>query len=255
MPRPRSISEIWGERVNRSLVMRLLCGAWLVPAASLIWIGLATTGIRRTSDASEALALGRTQATAIVLAIFTVLVGASVFVRQSPVIDQRPDGADRLPSTRPLSWAWGHLAGAVVAAPAALLGMAVDDLAPALLPLAALTGFWAGLVVPRALLRHPGSWSEPLAALAVGISFQLTVGWLHLAHPSATGSPLLVAEGLILAWAAASAARVDPFSPTLAPALAPVDAVPTEVVAVPTGAPAFRSSPAQPSLPEAAVGR
>ncbi|MEL6984185.1 MAG: hypothetical protein AAFO29_17295, partial [Actinomycetota bacterium] len=68
--------------------MRILCGVWLVPAASLIWIGLAATDVRRASEASQVIALGRTQATAVLLAIFTVLIGACVFIRQ--LDDQRP---------------------------------------------------------------------------------------------------------------------------------------------------------------------
>ena len=65
-------------------------------------------------------------------------------------------------------------------------------------------GFWAGLALPRWLTRCPGLWSGPVAALAVGMAFQLTVGWLHLADPAAMSSPIPLAEGLILAWAAAA---------------------------------------------------
>ena len=244
--RPRSIIEIWGERITRALVMRMLCGAWLVPAASLIWIGLATTGIRRTSDASQALALGRTQATAIVLAVFTVLIGASVFVRQSAAMVDvgvpRPKGIRSL-------WLWSHLIALGVAVPTVLVGAAVETTATTLLPVAALTGFWAGLAIPRALVRHPGAWSGPLAALAVGISFQLTLGWLHVVHPSASPSPVLLIEGLILAWAAASAARVDPFAP---PAMPVIETGPAELVGSTAG---FSRASAQRSIPEAAVGR
>ena len=249
MPRPRSICEIWGDRITRSLVMRLLCGAWLVPSASLIWIGLATAGIRRSSEASQALALGRTQASALLLAVFTVLVGASVFIRQSPAgaCGDRvfAGGADR--SSRS-PWFWSHLAAAAVAVPCVIVGAAFDSLAPVFLPAGALCGFWAVLALPRGLIRLPGAWSDPLAALAVGVAFQLTVGWLHLAHPSAGASPVLVAEGLILAWAAASAARVDPFAtPIVMTELAPAELVGSTA--------SFSPAPAQPSIPEAMVGR
>lgn len=243
-------------------MMRMLCGAWLVPATSLIWIGLAATEIRQTGDASHALALGRTQATAIVLAAFTVLTGASAFVRQPPVADLAGnrdangsgDAGEWDTGGRPgpalgTPWIWTHLFAAVLAVPTALVGAAVETLAPVLFPVAALGGFWAGLAVARALVRYPGAWSGPLAALAGGISFQLTVGWLHLAHPSATASPILIMEGLILAWAAASAARVDPFAP---PALALAERPSAELVGSTAG---FSPGPAQPSIPEAAVGR
>lgn len=196
--------------MTRSMALRLLCGAWLVPAASLIWIGLATTGLRHVGDSSLAIALGRTQALAVLLAVFTALIGANVCVRHPRPL--RPARGDRSGL-----WLLGHGAALSLAAPALLLGAVAESLAPLLWPLAAVAGFAAGLGVPRALLRIPGVWSGPLAALSVGVTFQVTIGWLHLIHPAALASPVLIAEGVVLAWAAASAARVEPFM-----ALAPV---------------------------------
>jgi len=264
VPKPRSISEDWGDRITRSLVMRVLCGAWLVPAASLIWIGLAATGLREASESSQALALGRTQATALVLALLTVLIGASVFVRQlgdrPPVrIEPQDDGR-----SQSMSWIWSHGAAGLVAIVAAAIASAAEREAVILFSVAACCGLWAALVVPRVLLRHVDGWSSPLSALvalAAGISFQLTIGWLHLANPTASLAPGLVAEGLALAWVAASAARIDPFGQMAQAAersevVVVVEPVPSERVASAGTSPTeFSPAPARPSIPEAAVGR
>jgi hypothetical protein len=103
--------------------------------------------------------------------------------------------------------------------------------------------------------------------LAAGVGFQLTVGWLHLANPTAALAPALIAEGLVLAWVAASAARVDPFAvaPVVAsPGVSPVgngepvvlEAAPAaRSSAVGTDPAGFATRPAKPSIPEAMVGR
>jgi hypothetical protein len=236
------------------MVLRLLCGAWLVPATSLIWIGLATAGLRTISEASLAEALGRTQAAAVILAVFTLLIGASVFVRQTapllPADESAPtDGLAGGPSG---PWLAVHAVLLLVALPAVPLGLLVASLAPLLWTLAALAGFAGALALPRALLRFPEAWSGPLAALAVGIVFQLTVGWLHVVHPVGVASPVLVAEGLILAWAAASAARVDPFA-AANPATEPVEVVDPAQLA--TGDGGFSRASAPPSFAESMAGR
>lgn len=263
--------------------MRILCGTWLVPAASLIWIGLAATEVRQASEASQTMALGRTQATAILLALFTVLIGACVFIRQ--LDDQRlANGSTATlgqPPTfdatggRPAAarWAASHVLAAVVALAAALAGSIATSpgVAAILMPVAAGLGFWASLVFPRFLVRHVGGWSSPLVVLAAGVGFQLTVGWLHLANPTAQLAPALIAEGLVLAWVAASAARMDPFAaiPVTIPATGAVGqrtvtgdgsmatepapaALAASVAADQTG---FAPRPATPSIPEAMVGR
>lgn len=243
--------------------MRVLCGAWLVPAASLIWIGLAATGLREASDSSQALALGRTQATALVLALLTVLIGASVFVRQLGELPPPRAEADGRSGTM-LSWLWSHGLAALVAIVVAVTAAVVDRGTVVLFPIAACCGLWAALVVPRVLLRHVDEWSNPLTALAAltaGISFQLTIGWLHLANPTAGLAPILVAEGLVLAWVAASAARIDPFSRATRVADSPEMVVVVESASPDLVAPAgpattdFSPGPARPSIPEAAVGR
>lgn len=239
------------------MVLRVLCGAWLVPAASLMWVGLATTGLRSISEASLSLALGRTQAVVVLLTLFTMLVAASVCIRQP----RRLRPAARPGGSTP--WLAGHGVALGLAFLAVATGVALRSLTPFLWPVAALSGFIAGLAVPRALLRIPGVWSGPLAALAVGASFQLTIGWLHVANPAALASPILIVEGLVLAWAAASAARVEPFAPlavvpagvTLA-STAPdqaeaLDPVPVEAAPVVRVSPA----PARRSFAEPMVGR
>lgn len=262
--------------------MRALCGAWLVPAASLIWIGLAATEVREASEASQAVALGRTQATTILLAVFTVLIGACVFIRQ--LDDQRPVSHGTAPTptvTGPsrsgargrrsgtTRLACSHGVAAVLAVVVALTGSAAasETMAAFLVPAAAGLGFWATLVLPRVLVRLVGGWSSPLVVLAAAVGFQLTVGWLHLFNPTATLAPALIVEGLALAWVAASAARVDPFV-TIAPpipaaeiAVAADGSVAPEPAAVARTVPAnpdpagFGPRPAKPSMPEAMVSR
>ncbi len=245
--------------------MRVLCGAWLVPAASLIWIGLAAAGLREASASSQSLALGRTQATALVLALLTVLIGASVFVRQLGELQPTRTGADldRRSGTT-MSWTWSHGVAGLGAIVVAVTGSTVERGTVVLFPIAACCGLWAALVVPRALLRLVDGWSSPLiaqAALAAGISFQLTIGWLHLVSPTATLAPSLVVEGLLLAWFAASAARIDPFGRKAEVAessdlVVVVETAPADRVTPVAPSPAdFSPAPARPSIPEAAVGR
>lgn len=241
--------------------MRLLCGAWLVPAASLIWIGLASTDLRHASDSSQLLALGRTQATAMLLALLTMLIGASVFVRHGAGRPDRNRSGDRgAPASALLA---SHGTTAALAVAAAVAGSLAERAAPILYPVAAVFGFWALLALPRVLLRSGDGWTSPLVALGVGISFQLTIGWLHLADPASVLSPVLIVEGLALAWVSASAARVDPFAATASAERvvgveAPVvdDPVPTGLVGSvspePTG---FAPRPAKPSIPEVMAGR
>lgn len=219
-------------------MLRALCGAWLVPAASLVWMGFASTGLREVDDHSLSLALGRTQALAVLLAIFTVPVAATAFLRSDPA----PHRLCPIPV--------GRLLGLALAAPVAGAGVVWPSLAPVLFPVAALAGFWTGLAVAYRLLGRGTPDSGPLAALVVGVAFQLTVGWLHLAHPAGVASPALVAEGLILAWAATAAARVEPF-----PEASEVVPVPELPVAAPVVAPSLSQVPVPRSLPEAAVGR
>lgn len=238
--RPRSISETWGARLTRTLALRLLCGAWLVPAASLIWIGLAPAGLRPADPVSLGLALGRTQATSVVLAVFTLLVGAIAFVAEHEPVDVVERGLGRHGS----GWLRPHAVAAAVALAAAAVGAVVTPLTTLLWPVAVLGGLFAGLAVPRALLRCPEPSVGSLAPLATAVVFQLTIGWLHLANTAGAVSPILVAEGLLLAWAAAVAARVGSFAPL------------PETVETAMPAPAALSrGPARPSIPEAVAGR
>ncbi|MEL6985052.1 MAG: hypothetical protein AAFO29_21655, partial [Actinomycetota bacterium] len=207
------------------------------------------------------------------LAIFTVLIGACVFIRQ--LDDQRPVSPGATPTRTPggrsrsTRWACGHGAAGVAAVAIALTGWAAasETMAAILAPAAAGLGFWAALVVPRLLVRLVGGWSSPLVVLAAAIGFQLTVGWLHLTNPTAALAPALIVEGLVLAWVAASAARVDPFVTIPTPIPAAELAAATGAAVVPEPASAARTAPAtpdpagfapraaKPSMPEAMVGR
>ena len=246
--------------MSRAVALRALSGAWLVPAASLIWVGLATAGLRSVEEGDLALTVGRIQAVSLLLGVFTLLFGASVYVRRAvPVApaSTSPGRTDRSPGP---GWLAGHVVLLAVVPPLVVLGALVESVATLLWPLAALAAFAGGLVLPRALLRFPEGWSGPMAALATGVVFQLTIGWLHVVHPTGLASPALVAEGLILAWAAASAARVDPFA-TPAPAPTGAEAADdttrprAEVSSRAAGGPPFSRASAPPSFAEPAVGR
>ena len=267
--RPPSICEEWGAKATRGLTLRMLCGAWLLPAASLVWMGFASTGLRQVDDASLALALGRTQALALLLTVLSVPVAATAFLRSPagepalrPSLRAETVGLGLGPPWRPrtgieagLGLA-GHLICLVLAVSAAAAGVASPSLSPALFPAAALAGLWAALAVPRWLLARPGADTGPLAALLVGVAFQLTVGWLHLAHPGGVASPALVAEGIVLAWAATAAARVEVF-PGPHPEASPVERSPLPAGVGRSVAPAgaLSQAPARRSIPGAAVGR
>jgi hypothetical protein len=266
---PPSICEEWGAKATRGLTLRMLCGAWLLPAASLVWMGFASTGLREVDDASLALALGRTQALALLLTVLGAPLAATAFLRspagepaRPPRLREEPVGLGLRPPWRPrtgieagLGLA-GHLICLVLAVSSAAAGVAWPSLSPALFPAAALAGFWAALALPRWLLARPGADAGPLAALVVGIAFQLTVGWLHLAHPGGVASPALVAEGMVLAWAATAAARVDVF-PQPHRESSPVGRSPLPAGAGRSvaAAGALSQAPGRRSIPGAAVGR
>ena len=232
-------------------MLRLLFGAWLIPAAALMWIGLAATGLRAVDPSALGLALGRTQAMAVLLAVFTVLIGASAFVRRPQLVPAPPvdSGHRRGPSPAPSPLL--HLSALVTAAISILAAGALGSAGSALWSLAALSAFAAGLYLPRALVRLPCPWAGPLAALAAGMVFQLTVGWLHVVHPAGMASPALIIEGLILAWASVAAARVG-LHPVPAAGVEPgADDTAVELVVSGSG---FSPTSAPPSFVEPVVG-
>lgn len=257
------------------MVLRILFGAWLLPAASLIWIGLATTGVRETGEASLALALGRTQATSLLLAVFTVLIGASAVVRHRSVLDEAgstpagdaptdPPGDQLAPASSRgpasgdgirLTWLAGHAAAAALALPMAAIAAVGLGRLEVVLPIAAVSALAAGLALPRALLRCRSGRCGPLAALAVAVVFQLSIGWLHVVHPAGMASPLLAVEGVLLAWAATAAARLDPFVEPVPP-WAPVPPEPVGPATVGlAGRAGLSLRPARPSRSRVPAGR
>lgn len=90
-----------------------------------------------------------------------------------------------------------------------------------------------------------------LAVLAVVVGWQLTVGWAHLVDPTGWFSPLLVVEGLALAWASVAAARV--IGPETVPLAEPSTL--DERLAAAAESELVSQAPVRPSLPEPAVGR
>ncbi len=198
-------------------MLRVLCGAWLVIAASLIWSGLASLGLRSVDDHSLSLAIGRSQACALLLAIVTLLVGASVCARSATkLVDARPEAGPLVAGMgrrwfSPVSFV--HLGALALAAATVFVGQIHDPAASVLLPVAAVSAFSGMLILPRWLLAWPYPWAAPSALLALAISSQLTVGWLHVLHPTSWASPVMLVEGLVMALAAASTARVGLFTP------------------------------------------
>ncbi len=259
------------------MVLRVLFGAWLLPAASLIWIGLATTGFRETGETSLALALGRTQAISLLLAVFTILIGASAAVRQQtpadreppeaavgrsldgPVVDLAPEAVDVPVAAAAARFGWlaGHAAAGALAmlmAAAAAIGLGPLEI---VLPIAAVLGLVGGLALPRALLRCRSGHGGPLAVLAIAVVFQLSIGWLHVVHPAGMASPLLAVEGVLLAWAATAAARMDPFvepAPLWAPVPPPEPVAGAATVGV-VGRAGFSLRPARPPRSGVPAGR
>ncbi len=220
--------------------MRVLCCAWLVPAVSSVWIGFAAVGLRDVPAPDLARALGRTQAVVVLLAIFTALTGGIWALRTWPSLRARPRASG---DSRWRTWRAPASHGAALLASGGAIAVArsVPTGTSAMFAAAALLACYGGLAPARWLLRSPLANPFPLAALSAGITFQLTVGWLHALAPDGPLSAALVIEGLALAWMATSAARAAPLVGR------PVEAgrVPGEV----------SQAPARPSLPEPAVGR
>ncbi len=226
--------------INCSTIMRLLCLAWLGPAVSLLWIGFATVGIRTASRRELDLALDRIQAAAVLLALFGWLMGLLWSLRT----------LEYLPSARRIgsgSWLGGPIGHGVAAIVSMITGLAAtvgDRVDTALVSVAVIAGFYALLFVTRWLLRIPLDPAMPLALLSVGAAFQVTVGWLHVLHPTGALAPLLVVEGVAMAWMALAASRVVATAGAAAAVVAEERVVET-----------ISQAPTQPSLPEPAVGR
>ncbi len=100
-----------------------------------------------------------------------------------------------------------HLVSALLAlVPLTLAGLQ-QSARPALYAVAALLGFHACSLVGRWILRAPIGSPFPIAMLAFGAAFQVTLGWLHGAAWAEPLAPMLVFEGLLLTWMAIGAAR------------------------------------------------
>jgi hypothetical protein len=186
--------------------MQGLCIAWLYPAISLVWIGFAPAGLRSSDDAAIAAALNGAQAIAVLLTIFTVLIGGIWALRTWEYLP-----AGELTSTgRRSIGPFGHAAAAPVVVVATVAAIVIGRGAPlfgAASLLAVISGCYAGLLLPRWLLRAPLDRAFPVAAFSAAMIFQVTIGWLHVLRPRGQLAPLLLVEGLILSWAAIAAAR------------------------------------------------
>ncbi len=198
-----SISDRWAVKINCSSVLRLVCLAWLVPSVLLIWIGFGSVGLRAADRSSMMMLFDRVQATAMLLTIFGSLIGLIWALRVWTY----------LPSVGRISTPGGrfgprsHLVSGLLAlVPLTLAGLQ-QSARPALYAVAALFGFHACSLVGRWILRAPIGSPFPIAMLAFGAAFQVTLGWLHGAAWAEPLAPMLVFEGLLLTWMAIGAAR------------------------------------------------
>lgn len=220
-----SISDEIAAKVNYSTTMQALCIAWLYPAISMVWAGFASSGLRSVDDEAVSAAVDRSQAVAVLLAIFTCLIGCIWAVRTWAYLP----ASELWRTRRRLSGPVGHVAAAVAVVPAVVGSVAVGRSSSLFLPLttlACVVGCYAGLLLSRWLLRAPLERAFPVAAFSAAMMFQITVGWMHVVSPNGPLAALIVVEGLTLSWAAVAAARavaattVDLVSPV--PALPPL---------------------------------
>ncbi len=234
--------------------MQALSLAWVLPAVGLVWTGFAAIGLRDLTQSEVATSLGRIQALVVMLSIFTVPVGCIWALRTW----RRIPGLAVLGRGNRLSGPQGHLISLVIAV-LAVLGLLVTDRAGnALTWIAAIAGCHAGLIVSRWVRYAPLNRSFPAAVLSAGAALQATVGWLHVVNPGAPLAPLIVVEGLALAWAAIAATRIlagvepltEPSEPAAEPAISMAHAHQNADATVDL----ISQAPALQSLPEPAVG-
>lgn len=241
--RSPTISDELGVMFSCSMVMRLLCLAWLGPAVALVWIGFGSIGVRSIPPDELDMALDRAQAAAILLALFSTLIGLLWALR---TMDYLPT-ARRVGAGSTIFGRSSHVAAGALSLLACPFATAGGPVAGAAAVIASFAGFYALSFIARWLLLAPIEHSFPLATLAAGAAFQVTVGWLHVLHPTGPLAPLLVLEGLMLAWTAVAAVRVVEVADSPVPEMAAAGDVATvETVS---------QAPTQQSLPEPAVGR
>ncbi|MGH1491252.1 MAG: hypothetical protein ACRBK7_17955 [Acidimicrobiales bacterium] len=202
------------------------------------------------------------------LAIFGLVLGLIWALRvwaYLPAINRI--GASRSRWLGPVS----HLVAALVALSSALAALSLntssssgsefESAPPVLLAVAAISGFYACSLAGRWVLHAPITAAFQLAMLVFGASFQATVGWLHRANPTGALAPVLVVEGLVLAWMSVSAGRAVAQVVAVADsAVQPVAGTSGAEQADPSSNPAVEvlqtisQAPAQPQLLEPAVG-
>ncbi len=274
-----SISDEIAAKINYSTTMRALCMAWLYPAVSLIWAGLGTLGLRSMSEAGIRATLERAQAVAVLLAIFTVLVGCIWAVRTWPYLPT--SGFSRI--KRRWNGPLAHAAAVPAGGAAALACLATDGPVLPLILIAGAAGCFAGMIIPRWLRQAPLPQAKFLTAFSAALVAQVTLGWAPVLNPGGGLNALIVVtNGLVLAWAAIVGARAVTVQETgrpltaasvglpvgslstatkaagsdelLAEAAAGSRATPTVAAAQDTESDRVSQAPALPSLREPAVG-
>lgn len=149
------------------------------------------------------IAFDRVQAIAMLLSIFGLLIGLSWTLRVWTYLP----ALSRVRTSDGQFGPASHSAAAAMSGVAILLAELVEPARTPLMIIAVFAGFYACSLAGRWVLMAPVVAPFPIAMLAFGAAYQVTVGWVHAAEPAGVLAPLLVAEGLILAWMAIAAGR------------------------------------------------
>ncbi|MEM7272021.1 MAG: hypothetical protein AAF547_02975 [Actinomycetota bacterium] len=232
--RRRSICEEVGDHLDCSTAVKSLCLGWVVSGIALTWAGFGAIGLRSVDTAAQLRTLERIQAIAVLLTIFTIVVGAIWSLRVDHALPNHQTPGRTGWRRRAVHAGAAAVAGLVLPAASMTGGGSV------LLPVLAWSGFIAALVVLRPLHRAPVTRPSTVTALAAAVLFQMTVGWLHLLDPGGPLAPTLIVQGLVLAWTATAAARE-------------IGTI-QQLVRRGVPAPELSREPVRPPLPEPAVG-
>ncbi len=196
-----------GSSLSWASVVRVTAFLWTIPAAIVMVAGIRITFDRPPSPLATAY-VDLSRAIAVVLAAFTIVIGGIWLVRSSRTLPSVGELA-----ASPLSGAC-HLRFALIAALSLSGALIVDPggLSLTLASVAAASGFVAGMLLPRWILRIDGTGRDQAvdcaAALSALIVFEVTVGWWHsmlmVDGASVLSGIVAIARGLALAAAVAA---------------------------------------------------
>lgn len=186
--KPACLLDEIGSSFSCASVVRMVAFLWTVPASLVLVAGLRII-FDRPPSAVATTYVDVSRAATVLLAAFTLLIGAIWLVRSNRT----------LPSLGELTGTWmnasGHLRFASLSGVALVAALASEPhgLSLILATVAALAGFIAGLVLPRWIIRiavadNPSAvrigWERDravvcAAVLATLIVFEVTLGWWH----------------------------------------------------------------------------